>query len=45
VAKRAREISADNAAKEIIVDEKPVLAAIRDFENHKYAILEPDVND
>lgn len=45
VAKRAREISAENSDKGIIVDEKPVLSAIRDFENHKYAILEPDVND
>ena len=45
VAKRAREISADNASRGLVVDEKPVLSAIRDFENHKYAILEPDVND
>ncbi|MEE1124557.1 MAG: DNA-directed RNA polymerase subunit omega [Acutalibacteraceae bacterium] len=45
VAKRAREISAENSEMGIVVDEKPVLAAIKDFENHKYAILEPDVND
>ncbi len=45
VAKRAREISAENSEMGIVVDEKPVLAAIEDFKNHKYAILEPDVND
>lgn len=45
VAKRAREISAENTEMGVVVDEKPVLAAIKDFENHKYTILEPDVND
>ena len=45
VAKRAREISAENSEMGIVVDEKPILAAIKDFENHKYEILEPDVND
>ncbi len=45
VAKRAREISAQNAEMGIIVDEKPVLTAIKDFESHKYAILEPNIND
>ena len=34
VAKRAREISAENAEMGVIVDETPVLTAIRDFENH-----------
>ena len=45
VAKREREISAENSEMGIVVDEKPVLAEIKYFENHKYAILEPDVND
>lgn len=45
VAKRARQISIENEKKEIIVDEKPVLTAVREFENHKYNILEPDINE
>ncbi|MEE0931187.1 MAG: DNA-directed RNA polymerase subunit omega [Acutalibacteraceae bacterium] len=45
VAKRAREISAEIEESERIVDEKPVLMAIEDFKNHKYSILEPDVNE
>lgn len=42
VAKRAREI-----AEELPEDskEKPVLLAIEDFKNHKYDILEPEIND
>ena len=45
VAKRAREISSEAEAKEEILLEKPVNIAIRDFENHKYVIHEPDRND
>lgn len=45
VAKRAREISAEIEESERIVDEKPVLMAIEDFKNHKYSILEPDINE
>lgn len=45
VAKRAREISAEIEESEQIVDEKPVLMAIEDFKNHKYSILEPDINE
>lgn len=45
VAKRAREISAEIEENERVVDEKPVLMAIEDFKNHKYSILEPDINE
>ncbi|MEE1057078.1 MAG: DNA-directed RNA polymerase subunit omega [Acutalibacteraceae bacterium] len=45
VAKRAREISAEIEESERVVDEKPVLMAIEDFKNHKYSILEPDINE
>lgn len=45
VAKRARQISEEAERNKDIIDEKPVLMAIREFENHKYAILEPDINE
>lgn len=45
VAKRAREISADVKKKEQILDEKPVLLAIEEFNKHKFNILEPDINE
>ncbi|MEE0857855.1 MAG: DNA-directed RNA polymerase subunit omega [Acutalibacteraceae bacterium] len=45
VAKRAREISSEIEKSQEIVDEKPVLLAIDDFRNHKYNILEPDINE
>lgn len=45
VAKRAREIARKNEEEGIITDEKPVLVAISEFEQHKYNILEPEVND
>lgn len=45
VAKRAREIAQKNEDEGIITDEKPVLVAINEFEQHKYNILEPEVND
>lgn len=45
VAKRAREISAEIEESGRVVDEKPVLMAIEDFKNHKYSILEPDINE
>lgn len=45
VAKRAREISAEFERDNIITDEKPVLLAIEEFKQHKYNILEPEVND
>lgn len=45
VAKRAREIAAEFEEEGIITDEKPVLLAIEEFKEHKYNILEPDIND
>lgn len=45
VAKRARELSADFEKNNIITVKKPVLMAIEEFENHKYNILEPEIND
>ncbi len=46
VAKRAREITDEQEKqkeKEKIVD-KPVLLAVEEFQQHKYAILEPKTN-
>ena len=45
VAKRAREIASEFEAEGIVTDKKPVLMAIEDFKQHRYSILEPDVND
>lgn len=45
VAKRAREIAAEFEKDGVITDDKPVLLAIEDFKNHKYNILEPEIND
>lgn len=45
VAKRARQITAENEKMDEVVDEKPVLEAIEDFKNNKYSILEPDINE
>ncbi|CDC82101.1 MAG: DNA-directed RNA polymerase subunit omega [Lachnospiraceae bacterium] len=45
VAKRARQIAAENEKMDEVVDEKPVLEAIEDFKNNKYSILEPDINE
>ena len=45
VAKRAREIAAEFEKETIITDEKPVLLAIDEFKQHKYSILEPEVDD
>ena len=42
VAKRARQI-ADTLPEDS--KDKPVLLAIDDFKNHKFDILEPDIND
>ena len=44
VAKRARQIAAQFEKENIITDEKPVLLAIEDFKQHRYNILEPEVN-
>lgn len=45
VAKRAREIAEDFEESGVITGDKPVLLAIEDFKQHKYNILEPEVND
>lgn len=45
VAKRAREIAAEFEKEKIVTDKKPVLLAIEDFKQHRYSILEPDIND
>lgn len=45
VAKRAREISDEYNERGEICDDKPVLLAVEDFKNHKYEIIEDDIND
>ena len=45
VAKRAREIAEEAEQNGVIITEKPVNLAIKDFKDHKYTILEPEVND
>ncbi len=45
VAKRAREISDAYNERGEICDEKPVLLAVEDFKNHKYEIIEEDINN
>ncbi len=45
VAKRAREITDDMQADKGKVYDKPVIVAVDEFKNHKYAILEPDINE
>ncbi len=45
VAKRAREIAQEAAQEGKIITEKPVNLAIEDFKAHRYAILEPEVNN
>ncbi len=45
VAKRAREISGQIQSQGIITDEKPVLMAIEDFKQHRYSIIEQDINE
>lgn len=45
VAKRAREIASQAETDGDILLEKPVNMAIKEFQAHKYEILEPDRND
>lgn len=45
VAKRAREIADEYNERGEICDEKTVLLAVEDFKNHKYEIIEQDIND
>lgn len=45
VAKLAREISSMAEQEGKIITEKPVNLAIKEFKDHKYEILEPEVNN
>lgn len=45
VAKRAREITDELIQTNTQEQEKTVNMAIRDFKEHKYSIIEPDVNN
>ena len=45
VAKRAREITDCMENDKGKVCDKPVIVAVEEFKNHKFAILEPDVDD
>lgn len=45
VAKRARQIVDESIKSDKIIVEKPVNLAIGDFKQHKYFILEPEVNN
>lgn len=44
VAKRAREITDDMQSDKGKVCDKPVIVAVDEFKNHKYAILEPETD-
>ena len=45
VAKRAREIAREAEKSGTIITEKPVLLAAKDFKEHKYSILEPEIDE
>ena len=45
VAKRAREIAEEAEEKDEIMVEKPEILAAKDFKDHKYDILEPEINE
>lgn len=45
VAKRAREIAQAAEDNGEILTEKPVNMALKEFQAHKFTILEPDIND
>jgi len=45
VAKRARKITDDMRQDKGKVCDKPVIVAVDEFKEHKYIILEPDVDD
>ena len=45
VAKRARQITDDMQSDKVKVYDKPVIVAVQEFRDHKYSILEPDVDD
>ena len=45
VAKRARQLTDDMQKDKGKVCDKPVLVAVDEFQDHKYAILEPEIDD
>ena len=45
VAKRAREITEESQTDKTKNYDKPVIVAVEEFKNHKYVILEPDIDD
>ncbi len=45
VAKRAREITELAQTDKSMNFDKPVIVAVEEFQNHQYAILEPDIDD
>lgn len=45
VAKRAREITEQAQTDKSMNFDKPVIVAVEEFQDHKYAILEPDIDD
>ena len=45
VAKRAREITEEAQTDKTKNYDKPVIVAVEEFKNHKYVILEPDIDD
>ena len=45
VAKRARQITDEMQNDTGKVYDKPVLVAVDEFQDHQYAILEPDIDD
>ena len=45
VAKRARQIADEAEESGSIITEKPVNLAIKDFKEHKYTIVEPEINN
>ena len=45
VAKRAREITEEAQTDKTKTYDNPVIVAVEEFKNHKYVILEPDIDD
>ncbi len=45
VAKRARQLTDDMQNDKGKVCDKPVLVAVDEFQDHKFAILEPEIDD
>lgn len=45
VAKRAREITEQAQTDKSKNCDKPVIVAVEEFKEHKYAILEPEIDD